>query len=160
IGWVRADESVIARLTRLKTTSDLATPLWCQVVAAKAMKNIEEIRAFRRALFSEKVRFALALLQKHLPEWECEMPRGGFVLWAKLPVADTRPFAQLARRYGVNIIGGAAMTFDDSSRNYVRISCTLDDARIALGVERLAQAWTAFRSKPYAHLEPAELLVV
>jgi len=76
IGWVRADESIIARLTRLKTTSDLATPPWTQTVALKAMRNIAEVRDFRRAEFREKLEFATGLLRKHLPEWEFEMPHG------------------------------------------------------------------------------------
>ena len=60
----------------------------------------------------------------------------------------------------MKIDGGAAMTFDDSCRNYVRISFTQSRAQIATGIERLAQAWDAFRSKTYAHQDQGELLVV
>ena len=160
VGWLRADETTIARLTRLKTTTDLTTSLWSQAVALRVMENIARVRAFRQKDLNERLEFTTRLLEQHLPGWRYDRPRGGFCLWLRLPLSDARPFVQLARRFGVKIISGSAMTLDEAGKEHIRIVFTGPLQYIADGIRRLEEAWRAFGSRPLAQVDTSDVLVV
>ena len=160
IGWLRADETAITRFARLKTTTDLTTSLWSQAVALRVMEHIAQIRAFRQKDLKERMEFTTRLLQQHLPDWQYDLPRGGFSLWVRLPLTDARPFVQFARRFGVKIISGSAMTLDEAGKEHIRIVFTAPREYVAEGIRRLEQAWRAFGSRPLPQVDMSDVLVV
>jgi DNA-binding transcriptional MocR family regulator len=144
IGWMRADRATIARLTRLKTAADLTSSLWAQTVAIHVFERISEIRSARRSELQDRCRLVQRLLADHLPDWQYETPEGSLCLWIRLPIADTRPFVQVARRFGTRIISGNSMTVDETSASYIRIAFTADADVVERGILRLRDAWHAF----------------
>ena len=144
IGWIRADSGTIARLARLKTAADLTTSLWSQAVAVRVFERIDEIRNVRRADLLAKRRVMERLLSEHLGDWAFYPAQGGFCIWARLPVSDARPFVHLARRFGVRIVSGSAMTIDESCADYVRLVFSSEPHAIECGITRLRDAWNAF----------------
>jgi DNA-binding transcriptional MocR family regulator len=160
VGWVRAPAAVIARLARIKTVTDLGNNIISQSIALPVFRDFDAIRAYRRAELREKLRFATALLDEHLPDWKYNTPAGGFCLWLTVPVADVRPFVQIARRFGVNIIAGTSMAIDESAVNNLRLVFSGPMETTREGIHRLARAWQAFTARGFAAPPAVKELVV
>lgn len=145
VGWVRAPEPSIERLARLKSASDLGSPLLTQAVAARLLTSVSEARRLRRAqLLPRRDRLA-ALLRRLLPSWSFQLPAGGLFLWVELPAGDSREFAQLALRHGVAVIPGPAMSATESSTRRLRIPFFWEAETLVEGVRRLAAAWREYQ---------------
>ena len=151
VGWIRAPESVITKLARIKTASDLCSPLMTQAIAAQLMQVMNQAKALRGTQLGESRDLLASLLREKLPDWQFQLPQGGLFLWVRLPGCDARRFAQLAARYGVAMTAGSLFSADDSSIEYLRLPFLLEDEAIQLGVERLAMAWGDFVSSPSLH---------
>ena len=85
VGWARGDPGLIHRMAIVRAASDLASPLFEQIVAASALDRLDEILAERREVIRTR-RAALAeALDERLPSWSYALPPGGLFLWAELP---------------------------------------------------------------------------
>ena len=102
IGWIRAPESTIAQLARLKLLADLGSSIPSQLIGAHLLE-----RAARRELLRERAQSLGALLAEHLPSWTFAWPTGGTCLWARLPNGDAGELARVAAKYDVTIVSGA-----------------------------------------------------
>jgi DNA-binding transcriptional MocR family regulator len=160
IGWIRANQASIERLAKLKILNDLGSTLYAQSVAVRVMRDLDTIRAHRRAELRRKLERTVDLLERHLPSWSFEVPSGGFCLWLKLPVADARPYVQLALRAGVKIASGTSMTIDGSCADHVRLVFSGAAEHTHEGIVRLARAWQVFLSRGAARDEMRQSLVV
>lgn len=149
IGWVRANEALIARLVQAKVLHDLGSPVLPQAVAARLLPRLEEIGGRRGKEQGEHVARAVALLQQHLPDWTWQTPAGGLALWVRLPQGDGSEFAQVALRHGVEVVPGATMSPDGSFADHLRLAVIepplLDEAFVRLG-----RAWAAYAPSPAA----------
>jgi DNA-binding transcriptional MocR family regulator len=146
VGWIRASQSTVARLSRLKVMSDFGTSVPSQVVAIRVLESFDSIAAFRRREFTRNCDLLCQRLAEQLPDWQFEKPGGGLFLWVRLPFGDATSFAQFAARAGVRILPGSSMAVDGSCTEYVQLPFTACRARIEAGVARLASAW-----RRYAH---------
>lgn len=160
VGWIRANAGVIEHLARLKTVTDLGNNVISQNIALSVLSDWDRVREYRRNDLREKFEFTAALLDRHLPSWNYSAPKGGFCLWLRLPADDARPYVQLARRFGANIIAGSSMTIDDSNTDRLRLVFSGPQESTAEGIARLARAWQMFSSRGYAAQTPASALVV
>lgn len=160
VGWIRAPRAILSQLARLKTVADLGGNALAQSIALGVLNDLTEIRRFRCELLHRKMQHAAELLRAHLPEWEFALPAGGFCLWLRLPVTDARPYVQLARRFGVNIIAGSSMTIDDSCTDRLRLVFSGSPQTTEEGIRRLAAAWQAYRPRTLTGSAPADQLVV
>ncbi|MFG3256846.1 PLP-dependent aminotransferase family protein [Streptomyces sp. NPDC048172] len=145
IGWVRGPQEAVERLARLKALADLGCPVLDQALAARLLPRLDAIRAER----AEGLRHGLAhlegLLGERLPEWKWRTPDGGSALWVRLPYGtDARVYAQLALRYGVELVPGAATDPDGAHDDHIRIPCALPEATLTDLVHRLDAAWRSF----------------
>lgn len=144
VGWVRADPSIVARLARMKAVADLGSPPLMQLLGVRILDRLEEAAAERRRLLGAGREVLLGGLAGSLPDWTCEPPAGGGVVWAQLPYGDSRSFAQLAQRHGVLVATGPSFSPTESHRDFVRLPI-LPPSLMAEGVTRLAAAWTRYR---------------
>ncbi len=160
VGWIRANAAAVGHLARLKTVTDLGNNIISQNIALEVLHDFDRIREHRRAELREKLQLTTTLLQRHLPTWKYTVPKGGFCLWLQLPAEDARPYVQLARRFGANIIAGSSMTIDDSHTDRLRLVFSGPPELTADGIGRLARAWQVFSSRGYAAQSPAPALVV
>jgi len=144
VGWIRASQSVVARLSRLKVMSDLGTSVPSQVLAIRVLESFDRIAAFRRSELKRNCDLFSQCLAERLPQWRFEKPAGGLFLWVRLPFGDATSFAQFAAREGVRILPGSSMTVDGSCVEYVRLPFALCRARIEAAVARLASAWRRY----------------
>jgi DNA-binding transcriptional MocR family regulator len=144
VGWIRGADHLIARLTRLKASADLGTPLLDQFVAAKLLPQRHEAVVLRRDLLVPRLERLSELLAEHLPSWSWRPPSGGLAAWIALPGGDASAFAQVAQRHGVVIVPGPVLSPEESHRSHLRLSFAPGLALLEEGVDRLAQAWLAF----------------
>lgn len=144
VGWVRGDENAILRLSRVKARADLGTPMLSQLVAAWLLRRLDEASETRVYELNARREAALAVLQQRLPEFQCGPVDGGGVLWLKMPRGASRPFVEMAKRYGVAVVPGAALSAGGASDGYLRVALGAEAAVFADGVDRLARAWAQY----------------
>ncbi len=144
VGWIRAPETIITRLGRLKVIADLGTGTLTQAVALRLLTRIDEVKAARRQQLQARLTLATGLLHEHLPGWTWATPDGGFFLWVRLPQGDASEFAQIALRFAVIVTPGTAMSVDDSHQGYLRLPFLLRPDVLQAGIQRLAQAWNIY----------------
>jgi DNA-binding transcriptional MocR family regulator len=144
IGWIRASEEILARITRLKIMADLGGSLIGQLVAVRLLAEAERVKAIRRREMRERLDRLTKLLSRHLPDWSWDSPAGGLSLWVRLPQGDANSFAQAALRHGVAVVPGSLASPDGGCTEHLRLPYVLDAEPMREGVERLARAWEAY----------------
>ncbi|HLG74868.1 MAG TPA: PLP-dependent aminotransferase family protein [Ktedonobacteraceae bacterium] len=144
VGWIRAPETLITRLGRLKVITDLGTGSLTQAIALRLLQHIEDVKAARRRQLQHQLDLATTLLRKHLPDWTWTPPNGGFFLWVRLPHGDAGEFAQIALRFALVLTPGKNMSVDDSHQQYLRLPFQTSPDALEKGIQRLARVWDAY----------------
>lgn len=144
VGWIRAREDVIGRIAQLKVTVDAGTPVLCQLLAARSLPVIDEVRAHR----GSHLKAALAVIDDCLgsldPAWTYEVPDGGVSIWTRLPVGEAMEFSQVALRHSVDLWPGKVFSLTHAHGDRLRLPLgrRLDYLGEALG--RLEVAWNEY----------------
>jgi LL-diaminopimelate aminotransferase len=137
IGFVVGNREVLAGLGRVKTNVDSGVFQAVQEAAIAALTGPQDYVAGARAVYQERRDVVVAGLRKlGLPVLA---PRATFFVWAPVPNGgDSREWAsRLLQEAGVVVTPGVG--FGPSGEGYYRIALTVDKARIAEAVERLAK---------------------
>jgi DNA-binding transcriptional MocR family regulator len=151
VGWVRGPAAMVRRLARVKSASDLGSPVLTQAIAVQLMALADKARAIRRRQLQARRALLATLLREQLPEWGFEMPDGGLFLWVRLPGVDARHFAQAAARHRVAVTPGSLFSVDESHPEFLRLPFLLDEPELRMGIDRLATAWEEYRAGRTAH---------
>ena len=146
IGWVRAPEPIVERLARLKSANDLGSPLLTQAIAVRLLGVLDEARRLRKLELKPRRDVMADLLKDHLPDWNFRLPAGGLFFWVKLPVGDSREFAQVALRHGVLILPGPTMSATEQHGPFLRIPFLAEPKAMRAGVRRLTAAWRDYQA--------------
>jgi DNA-binding transcriptional MocR family regulator len=157
IGWVRGDAHVISRIAPLKIVADLGTSLVGQALCAELLPLRDRVRAERRAQLNLRYRTLVAALERELPSWSRNEPRGGSSLWIELPHGDSASFAVEAARFGVTLAPGPVFSSAERHARRLRLPFVLDPDVLLAGVDRLAAAWSAYA--PRAATLPLDAVV-
>jgi DNA-binding transcriptional MocR family regulator len=142
IGWLRAPAPIVDRTMHLKLARDLAASAPSQLMAAALVPSLDDLAAHRQETLRCLVDVALARLRAEVPSWEIAAPRGGSLLWAKLPVTDSGPFVSLAARHGVHVAAGSAAFAGRGQSAHVRICVDRPRPLLEAGLQRLVHAWS------------------
>ncbi|MBB3229293.1 PLP-dependent aminotransferase family protein [Halomonas stenophila] len=144
LGYVIADEPLIAKLVQVKQAADLHTPSFTQQVVHEIVSQgfLNEHIPGIRALYAERCGAMLAALERHMPRgvhWN--RPEGGMFIWVTLPEAlDSTSLLGEAIRERVAFVPGAPFYATAPRANTLRLSfVTVAPARIEEGVERLGR---------------------
>jgi len=157
IGWVRGDAQVISRIAPLKIVADLGTSLVGQALCAELLPLRDRVRAERRAQLNLRYRTLVAALDRELPSWSRNEPRGGSSLWIELPHGDSASFAVEAARFGVTLAPGPVFSSAERHARRLRLPFVLDPDVLLAGVDRLAAAWSVYA--PRATTLPLDAVV-
>ncbi|MBL0886609.1 MocR-like transcription factor YczR [Myceligenerans indicum] len=144
IGWVRAHPDVVARLVRTRQSTDIATAVMEQLVAAELIGRRDEILPGRLAWFRERRDTLVAALRQALP-WDVPVPDGGQFVWAGLGGPLAHAFAAAAAAEGVMLNAGPTFTPDGSSQDRVRLTFPHSPDLLEIVVPRLVRAWDRIR---------------
>jgi DNA-binding transcriptional MocR family regulator len=157
IGWIRGQPDLIGRIAPLKIVADLGTSLVGQALCAELLPLRNRVRAERRAQLGVRYRTLVAALDRELPSWTRNEPRGGSSLWIELPHGDSASFAVEAARFGVTLAPGPVFSSAERHVRRLRLPFVLDPDVLLAGVERLAAAWDAYA--PRAATLPLDAVV-
>ena len=152
IGWMRAPAPFVERTLHLRTASDLGASAPSQLIAMQLLPGLDALAARRRAGLSAAVADALGRIRAELPSWAVAEPRGGSVLWARLPVTDSGPFVALAARHGVHVAPGSISFASRAPSAYIRICVDRPAPLLDAGLQRLEAAWAEVEARPGAIL--------
>ncbi len=141
IGWVRANEKMIARLTMIKETIDLHSSGITQHIlnayledGARYRDHLEKLRHAYR----DKMEYFAAQLRRIIPEFEFEEPKGGMFIYGRLPGADTKELVYRALEQKVVYVPGSEFHLGDGVCNEIRFNYTHSSKEnITEGLERL-----------------------
>ena len=121
IGWIRAPEELLGRITRLKIMADLGGSLVGQLGAVRLIGEAERVRQARRREMRERLDRLTKLLATPPAELDAGTPpAGGLSLWVKLPQGDANAFAQVALRHGVAVVPGTLASPDGGCADRLR----------------------------------------
>lgn len=143
VGWVLADEDVIAAL--LRTRFDLGTSPWLQrtlldfCASGRWERHVEKMNA----VYRRKLDVMLGALEERCARYATwNAPRGGYFLWLTLdPSVDPAALYEAARQEGVAYVGGAAFDRQGGCRENVRLAFSfVSEAEIPEGIMRLGRA--------------------
>jgi DNA-binding transcriptional MocR family regulator len=144
IGWMRGPAPIISRLAELKAMNDLGSPMLDQAVAARLVPQLERMRADHQVTLRRNLELIGRLLREALPDWDWRPPKGGPSLWVRLPAGSASAFAQVALRFGVEVIPGDVMSPTGDDQHYLRFPFTEEPPVLEEMVRRLRQAWHAY----------------
>jgi DNA-binding transcriptional MocR family regulator len=159
IGWVRAPESLIARLARVLAVHDLGGNVPAQLAAAELLPRLDALsqrQAPGRRARHDHLRNQLA---RHLPDWDAPPVIGGQTLWIRLPYGDGNSFAQTAQRHGVAVLPGSGLDVSGQSQDRVRLHFLAAPDDLTEAVRRLAAAWQNYERPPAPASSPPAMSV-
>jgi DNA-binding transcriptional MocR family regulator len=159
VGWIRAPVPLLSRLTGFKAVLDLGTSLPGQVIATALLHDIEAVRKERRELIIPRFQLLQDLLSELLPTWSWTPPKGGLMLWVRLPSGSARELAVEAQRQGVAILPGPTTSPDLGFDNYVRLTISRPPEVLAEGIRRLAAAWDDYAPRAEGRQGQLEVIV-
>ena len=153
IGWVAADEKMIARLIQLKSDGG-SSPLMQRILYefGRSPAFADHVARARR-VYGERRDHMIAAVRRELPEARVTAPEGGYYIWLTLPEqVDGDAFAARAATAGVNLIAGSKFFAGADARfpsnrpvprNHVRLSYSYaTPEQIDEGVRRLAAVYS------------------
>ena len=146
VGWIRGDRAAIERLVRVKTLTDLGTPVFDQLLAGDLLRDPTTVPRRREAL-RQRYRALSDAIAEHLPSWEVPEPQGGMCVWARLPGVDTDAFARTATAHGVAISPGSVASATRSSTDRLRLPFGHPPEVLQEAVTRLAAAFRAHQAQ-------------
>jgi DNA-binding transcriptional MocR family regulator len=139
VGWARADPAVIHRLAMARAASDLASPLFEQIVATHTLDRLDEILAERREIIRIR-RAALAqALDERLPDWSYALPPGGLFIWAELPDPISTSLSLEASRRDLQLTPGPRFAAAGVLERHIRLPFTLAPWQLERAVAVLAE---------------------
>jgi DNA-binding transcriptional MocR family regulator len=154
IGWIRAPAGIVERLARHKAIADLGTPAIDQAVAARLLPRLATLTMARQRVLADRLARCESALREALPEWRWHTPDGGSALWIDLGTVDARVYAQVALRYGVEVVPGATMDTTGAHDRYIRLPYTFPEPVLDELVVRLRRAWLDLRRHGPATPDP------
>lgn len=160
IGWIRADVTLIRRLTAARSTQDLGTPEFEQAVATALFARMPDIVAQRSQLLQSGRDALVAALTRSLPEWGIPTAEGGVSLWVGLDAPLSGSIVMEARSRGLLLSAGPRFSVDGGHDRHLRLPFTAPPERLVRAVEILAEAWPRVRAgAPMAMVDHLESVV-
>lgn len=151
LGWIRADRELIQRVGRLRSITDLGTPLFEQLMLTELLPELDRILADRRAYLRASRDHLARRLAELLPEWQMPPVAGGIAAWVNIGLPVSSQLAIAARHHGLVITAGSRFGVEGLFERFIRIPFSYPPDQIDRGVEALAAAWRSLTRAPIPH---------
>lgn len=142
LGWVRAEASLIEKLTKIKETIDLHS---CGIAQSILDHYLEDPSRFHNHLgrlrdhYRVKRDFFVEALGESLPQLQFAIPQGGMFVYGKLPSIDTSKLVQETLAKGVVFVPGKEFYLHHHVYDELRLNFTHTPAdRVKEGLEIIA----------------------
>ena len=147
LGWIRAPQAQMDRLTRARLGLDLGAPVMEQLVLTRLLTTYGDVVERHRDRLRPQRDALLAAIERELPEWRFHRPGGGLAVWCELPRPSGTALASEAERLGVIVAPGPAFAAEGGLDRFVRIPWTRPVDELEEAVRRLAAAWHVVRDR-------------
>jgi DNA-binding transcriptional MocR family regulator len=145
LGWIRASDEVLARLSSARYALDLGSPVLEQLVLAELLAEPEDLLRKRRAEM-RTLRDTLAhAVRAHCPDWSFRTPAGGQSIWCRLPEPMSTRLAIAAADHGVQLAPGSRFGVNGGLERWTRLPFTQSGQRLEEAMRRLARAADSVR---------------
>jgi len=141
LGWLRAPEGLMPRLTQARLGLDLGAPVLEQLALLHLLGDVEPVLADHRARLRTGRDALMAALASLLPAWTFHRPAGGLALWCQLPLARATDLVAEAESHRVILAPGPVFAAEGGLDRFVRIPYTQPAEVLEEAVVRLAAAW-------------------
>ena len=143
IGWIRADQSLLTPLIPYIEAMDLHSSSLTQHIISAYLSQEHRYRAHLhrlRASYAQKMHYFAKELERTVPHFQYELPKGGMFIYGRFPDIDTMELVAKAMQEGVVFVpasefGGA---YDALRFNFTHSSFE----EIKEGLERIAKCTT------------------
>jgi DNA-binding transcriptional MocR family regulator len=154
IGWVRAAPQLTRRIAAQRGSTDLAVPVFEQLVVARLLPRSAEIVEERREQLRAGRESARAAITELLPEWTFP-PRldGGLAAWVNLGAPVSSQLALAAHSRGLLVAAGPRFGVDGAFERHLRIPIAAEPESLRRGLQVLAELWPAVRGLGRAELD-------
>ena len=145
VGYAIAPSEILAKMIVGKQTSDVHTPMFCQMLVYEWLQNCDVDAHIKKMqdIYRKKINLMCDMLDAELSDFITYVrPQGGLFLWAKLPDSvDVTEFSKKAVMNKVAVVPGTAfMTSEDVPTQYIRLNfSTPSDDDIVKGIKILAE---------------------
>lgn len=154
IGWVRATPQLARRIAAQRGSTDLAVPVFEQLVVARLLPRSAEIAGERREQLRAGREAARAAIDELLPEWTFpEQLHGGLAAWVNLGAPVSSQLALAAHARGLLVAAGPRFGVDGAFERHLRIPIAAEPENLRRGLEVLAELWPAVRRVGRAELD-------
>jgi 2-aminoadipate transaminase len=160
LGWIRASQEIIARLTILKQAADLHTSTLSQRAVARLLETFDydgHLATVRDAYGSRCAAMDRALRRAMPPGAHWTLPEGGLFIWVRLPpgITDDAVFrAAIERR--VAVVPGHPFFVGQDQHTHIRLSFSnRSETLIESGMATLGEAVSELAARPAAWSNPA-----
>jgi DNA-binding transcriptional MocR family regulator len=150
IGWLRAPESLVARILDARGSLDLGAPVLEQLVVTRLLQRRSSILPERRAGLALRRNTLVSALRSALPSWKFDVPGGGLSLWCELPEPVGSSLVGVAQRNGVLVMAGSRFSPDGGLESFLRLPYTLEPDTLRDAVDRLAVSYGGLAGGPPA----------
>ena len=145
VGFVLAPKEIIAKMTVVKQTQDVHTPMLTQLIVYRWLKegNLLPHIAKIREIYRRKLNLMCDTMDEYMKPYLTYLrPEGGLFVWAKMNEGiDMISFVKAASANGVSVVPGNAFLTDTSAPcDYIRLNfSTPSDEGIFEGIKLLAK---------------------
>ncbi|MEV6770547.1 PLP-dependent aminotransferase family protein [Nocardia sp. NPDC051030] len=157
VGWVRANQNLIAKLLGTRSTVDLGTPVMDQLATVHLLQHENEILTTRKEQLRSRRATLLDALAEDLPDWRVSPGAGGMSLWAQLPAPVSTALAATAPNHGVLLAAGPRFGVQGAFERFIRLPFTHEEPELRLAVKSIAATYAALTphaADPLAPLAP------
>jgi DNA-binding transcriptional MocR family regulator len=139
IGWIRAPMELVGRLLSARSSVDLGTPVFEQLVLAELLTDPEPVLRQRRRELARRRDVLLTELAEHCPLWRIRPPRGGQGLWCELDEPISTRLAVAAQAHGLLLVPGSRFGVDGGWERWLRVPFTLPPDQLTEAAARLGR---------------------
>jgi DNA-binding transcriptional MocR family regulator len=144
IGWIRAAEDLLSRLSSARFGLDLGSPVFEQLVVAELLADEESLLRRRDDVRRQRDTLTDAV-RTYCPEWTFKVPDGGLSLWCKLPDPVSTRLAIAAAGHGVQVAPGSRFGVHGGLERWLRLPFSQPPDLLTEAVRRLGIAARSVR---------------
>ncbi|GAA4159357.1 PLP-dependent aminotransferase family protein [Gryllotalpicola daejeonensis] len=154
IGWLRATPQLARRIAAQRGSTDLAVPVFEQLVVARLLPHSAEIAEERREQLRVGRETARTMISELLPDWTFP-PRldGGLAAWVNLGAPVSSQLALAAHARGLLVAAGPRFGIDGAFERNLRIPIAADPQALRQGIEVIAELWPSVHRLARAEFE-------
>ena len=138
VGWLRAEATLIQRLTAAAVRAQLSGPVLEQLAACHLLDSAETTLSAHRDRLRAQRDALVCALGAALPSWQVPVPPGGLVLWCGLPAPISNALVDAAQRRGLRLAAGPRFGTGHAFADRLRLPYTQPIDVLRRAVEILA----------------------